>query len=242
MPVIFAKFPFFTRSCNKRRKLKYEVCDQLYISSHIILVVFSIDAAVLPSDKIASTGSANADIRMMALVEQKEKAYYSKFNLLLNDKGAEALRILFDCKQPPATLAAFLNKIKKELRRNTVINPCYWSLLFPSSSPPSSKNFDIPLLVILLTRFCDLRPPAGGWSPSVLPEPTDTSPAADIVRIKWFRKEYLELQSARLEERRFLCWWNLISSPLVRLGIPKNEIDDLKTGCLGNNRRVKRIY
>ncbi len=163
----------------------------------------------------------------------ESKANYSRVCQLLVDKGGDALRAALHVKHPPSTLAAALNTNKKTLSgiRYSVINPTQWNLLFPVSCTPDSRNFDVTLLTILLRNICGLPSPPAGWN--VMPPASDTSISANIARIKIFRNEvYGHTPSAQLDDTTFETFWQEISKPLVHLGIPQQDIDELKEAPL----------
>ena len=162
------------------------------------------------------------------------KANFNRICQLLIDKGSDALRRALHVKHPPSTLAAALHSHRKtlqKLKRNNVINPPQWRLLYPASGPPNANDFDITLLTILLRNICSLYSPASGWN--AMPCTTDTSISADILRIKIFRNEvYGHTASAQYDDATFEKLWQEISQPLVKLGIPQQEIDELKEAPL----------
>ena len=150
-------------------------------------------------------------------------------------KGGNAFRSVLQTKvnrSPPAsTLDSFLKANKKFLRNLRVVTPTQWNLLFPASGLPDSKDFDITLLTILLRSICGLPSPAAGWK--VMPPASDTSISAEILRIKMFRNEvYAHLPCPEIEDAEFERLWQEISKPLIKLGIPQKEIDDLKEAPL----------
>ena len=159
----------------------------------------------------------------------KAKANFTRICQLLIDKGSDALRRALYVIHPAPTLAAALHSHRSTLQRlrYTVINPPQWRLLYPAAGPPNSNEFDITLLTILLRNICGLSSPATGWN--VIPPKTDTSISADILRIKIFRNEvYGHTASAQYDDATFEKLWQEISQPLVKLGIPQQEIDELK--------------
>ena len=162
----------------------------------------------------------------------QEKANYSRICQLLVDKGGDALRSAFHVMHPPSTLAAVLNVNKSVLKtiRYRVISPSQWGLLFPASGAPDSKNFDITLLTILLRNICGLSSPTTGWN--VMPPAGDTSISADILRIKIFRNQVYHIASPQLDDTTFETLWQEISKPLVKLGIPQEDIDEAKVAPL----------
>ena len=174
------------------------------------------------------------------------KANFNRICQLLIDKGSDALRRALHVKHPASTLAAALHSHRKTLQklRYTVINPPQWRLLYPPTGSPNSNDFDITLLTILLRNICSLPSPASGWN--AMPPATDTSMSADILRIKIFRNEvYGHTASAQYDDATFEKLWQEISQPLVKLGIPQQEIDELKVTPLspeekGYNEKLKK--
>ena len=164
----------------------------------------------------------------------KAKANFSRVCQLLVDKGGDALRITFHKIHSPSTLAAVLNSNRHVLQRirSSVIADKQWELLFPTTGDaPDSNNFDITLLTILLRNICNLPRPATGWN--TMPLIGDTSTTADIVRIKIFRNDvYGHIANAQLNDSKFENLWQKISKPLIRLGIPQQDIDEIKVAPL----------
>ena len=161
------------------------------------------------------------------------KANYSRVCQLLVDKGGDALRAALHVVHPPSTLAGVLNANKSVLKkiRYSVINPSQWNLLYPVSGTPDSRNFDVTLLTILLRNICGLPSPPAGWN--VMPSASDTSITANIARIKIFRNEvHGHSPSAQLDDTTFETLWQEISKPVVKLGIPQQDIDELKEAPL----------
>ena len=161
------------------------------------------------------------------------KANFNRICQLLIDKGSDALRRALHVVHPASNLPAALHSHRKTLQklRYSVINPPQWRLLYPTAGSPDSNDFDITLLTILLRNSCGLSSPASGWN--VMPPKTDTSISADILRIKIFRNEvYGHTASAQYDDATFEKLWQEISQPLVKLGIPQQEIDELKVAPL----------
>ena len=161
------------------------------------------------------------------------KANFTRICQLLIDKGTDALRRALHVIHPAPTLAAALHSHRKTLQtlRYNVISPPQWRLLYPAAGPPNSNDFDITLLTILLRNICGLSSPVTGWK--VMPPTTDTSISADILRIKIFRNEvYGHTAGAQYDDATFEKLWQEISQPLVNLGIPQQDIDELKVAPL----------
>ena len=161
------------------------------------------------------------------------KANFNRICQLLINRGSEALRRALHVVHPASTLSAALHSHKKTLQklRYNVINPSQWRLLYPSAGTPNSNDFDIILLTILFRNICGLSSPTTGWN--AMPPTADTSISADILRIKIFRNEvYGHTVSAQYDDATFEKLWQEILQPLVKLGIPQQEIDELKVAPL----------
>ena len=162
-----------------------------------------------------------------------DQANGARLSRLLVNKGTQALRAAFDFMYPPSTLTAVLNTNKAILqkRRYKVINPSQWKLLYPSSGPPDSQNFDVTLFTVLLRNICGLTRPASGWD--ALPPDSDTSVAANIARIKFYRNQvHAHITTTEIADNEFENLWLKISKALIGLGIPKAELDELKEAPL----------
>ena len=165
-----------------------------------------------------------------------ESTNYARLCRLLVDVGTNVLRETFDKKRPTGSLDTVLSTppthaILRTLRMKRVLNPTQWSKLFPSiKSSVSSANFDITLLMVLLRNICGLVPPLTGWDS--LPTATELTPAADMVRIKYYRNTvYGHASKASVDDPTFSQYWQDIQDALVRLGGPcyQGVIDHLKT-------------
>ena len=176
----------------------------------------------------------------MASISLQEKANFTRLSRLLVDKGTEALRNTLDAIHAPPNLPAVLNANRTTLLKlkPRVINDTQWDLLFPpSGNPPDSKNFDVTLLTVLLRNLSGLPPPATGWN--TMPPGTDTTPQANITRIKLFRNQvYAHATSTEVDNTTFHNLWQEISKALVQLKIPQKEIDDLKASPLGPKEEI----
>ena len=141
------------------------------------------------------------------------------------------LRNIFDHYHPPVNLASDLNtsySILNNLLRRRVLNGRQWDKLFPpGGGVPDSNTFDITLLFLLLTNICGLTPPSSGWHAK--PSPGDSSPEANLARVKFFRNElYGHVTSTGVETTSFTTLWQEISTTLYSLGLDQAEIDRLK--------------
>ena len=174
----------------------------------------------------------------MASISLQEKANFTRLSRLLVDKGTEALRNTLDVILPnlPAVLNANRTTLLKLKHR--VINDTQWDLLFPpSGNPADSKTFDVTLFTVLFRSLSGFPPPATGWN--TMPPATDTSPQANITRIKLFRNQvFAHASSTEVDKTTFDNLWQNISKALVDLKIPQKEIDDLETSPLGPDEEI----
>ena len=151
---------------------------------------------------------------------------------LIIDSGTLALRNVLQKCHPGKSIKQILAPEKKYLRRLKfkVINQTQWDILYPSAplpNIPDINNFDITLLSILLRNICRLTAPATGWDE--MPNASDNSDVANIIRIKLFRnKVHAHISKTEVETTKFEDCWKEISSALVSLGIDQSEIDRIK--------------
>ena len=153
----------------------------------------------------------------------KETRNYERLCRLLVDVGSQVLREAFDRVHPPGRLHTVLadpavHAKLQSLRKKRVLSAPQWRKLYPViKSSVSSRDFDTTLLVVLLRNICSLSPPATGWDN--LPPVTDTTPEADIVRIKFHRNTvYSHASDASVDDATFSVHWKDIKDTLVRLG------------------------
>ena len=139
------------------------------------------------------------------------------------DKGTHALRGVLQTIAPSLTLSSLLKQRKSLLLklRPRVINDTQWELLFPRIGPPDLERFDITLLTILLQNICGLPTPAAGWKAP--PRDHDTSIKNMVIH---------EAPHSYLDDAEFHSLWLKIARPLIRLGIPQQDIDELKQAPL----------
>ena len=159
-----------------------------------------------------------------ALRTTDEKANFQRLQRLLMGGGLALLREVFDAIHPPASLPAVLgnpvveSKLKT-LRRERVLTYHEWNRLYYPSGPGTygkSADFDISLLLKLLRTICSLTPPITGWN--TLPNSTDHSLEADLVRIRSYRNTiYGRYSSIEITNADFEKLWRGISEALLRI-------------------------
>ena len=169
----------------------------------------------------------------------KETSNYAKLCRLLVEVGSIVLREVFDRICPPENLHAVLtnplNRAKLQtLRKKRVLSTFQWGKLYSVVKlSVSSGNFDSSLLLLLLRNIFGLTLPASGCNN--LPPRSDTSPEADITRIKFFRdRVFSHAANASVDDPTFSLYWNNIKDTFVRIGgtCYGEVIDDLTVQCM----------
>ena len=159
-----------------------------------------------------------------ALRTTDEKANFQRLQRLLMGGGLALLREVFDAIHPPASLPAVLgnpvveSKLKTLKRKRVFTHPEWNSLYYPRGPGTYGKSadFDISLLLKLLRTICSLTPPITGWN--TLPNSTDHSLEADLVRIRIYRNTiYGRYSSIEITNADFEKLWRVISEVLLRI-------------------------
>ena len=167
-----------------------------------------------------------------ALRATDEKANFQRLTRLLIRGGLSLLKEVFDSIHPSHNLPAVLSNpaIKAQLqtlKRNRVLTRPEWNCLYNPSGPGTygkSTDFDISLLCKLLRAICSLTPPITGWDN--LPNSTDHSLGADLVRIRIYRNTiYGHNHSMEMTNADFEKLWMEISEALLRIA---NSISSTK--------------
>lgn len=143
----------------------------------------------------------------------KETTNYARVCRLLLDFGTPPLRDTFDRIHPQSKLSSVLVSNRTKLRK--VTNAWQKEKLYPtdasaSTTVPSSMDFDISLLTVLLRNICN--------------SPLDVSREADIIRINSFRKKvFVHAVKASVDDTTFNTIWTDIQDAIMRLGGKKTE-------------------
>ena len=153
----------------------------------------------------------------------KGTSNYAKLCRLLVKVGSDLLRKIFDRVCPPENLYAALtnptNRAKLQtLLKKRVLSTSQWGKLDSVIKwSVSSGNFDSSLLLLLLRNIFGLTLPASGCNN--LPPGSDTSPEADITRIKFFRdRVFSHVANASVDDPTFSLYWNSIKDTFVLIG------------------------
>lgn len=84
---------------------------------------------------------------------------------------------------------------------------------------PSSKNYDVTLMIYLLRNLTTVQPPSNGFD--VLPPASEIHDGADLARIKYYRNRYAHFETDKLTSTDFLLIWE--------------DITEVDNKCLNNN-------
>ena len=172
-----------------------------------------------------------------------EKTNGFKLMRLIVDGGTEALRQTLTkyCAGNLQFVLSTHHHTLLTLKINRIINQSQWDKLYPAASvPPNINDFDITLLCVLLKNVCGLKSHRDRIWHNV-PNVSDHSVEADIVRVRLFRNEHFgHIPNTAVSDGDFQSFWAEISAPLVRLGIDQREIDRLENEPCGKEE-VERV-
>ena len=154
-----------------------------------------------------------------ALQSTSLKANFHRLTRLLMRGGVQLLRETLNSIHSPADLPLKLADpaIQAQLRGARLTQPervC----LYPSPGVYGKSNdFDITLIFKLFRTICSLTPPPGprGWDD--LPNGSDHTLVADLVRIKYYRNEIYHNPTMEISDIDFIPLWEEISEALLRI-------------------------
>ena len=154
------------------------------------------------------------------LLSTPEKENYLRIARLLIVGGNELMRNIFDKFHPPSSLPIKLTDPATKRKLMATLMKPQRDCVYPSAGVcGESKDFDISLLSRLLKTICPSLPPvptATGWDR--LPNSTDLSVTADIVRIKVRRNDIChKYPNMEISDDQFSSLWNEIKEALVRI-------------------------
>ena len=155
-----------------------------------------------------------------ALRSTSPKANFHRLTRLLMRGGVQLLRETLDSIHSPADLPLRLANpaIQAQLRGARLTRP---EMVCLNPSPGvygKSNDFDITLIFKLFRTICGLTPPPGprGWDD--LPNGSDHTLVADLVRIKYYRNEiYGHCPTMEISDSNFIRLWEEISEALLRI-------------------------
>ena len=155
-----------------------------------------------------------------ALRSTSLNANFHRLTRLLMRGGVQLLRETFDSIHSPADLPLRLadRTIQAQLRGARLTQPEKDCLYPPGGGFGKSNDFDITLIFKLFRTICGMTPPPGprGWDD--LPNKSDHTLVADIVRIKYYRnKIYGHCPTMEISDIDFNHLWEEIRKALLRI-------------------------
>ena len=160
------------------------------------------------------------DMAEEALRSTSPKANFHRLTRLLMRGGVQLLRETLDTIHSPADLPLKLANpaIQAQLGGARLTRP-EMVCLYPSPGVYGvSNDFDITLIFKLFRTICSLTPPRGprGWDD--LPNGSDHTLVADLVRIKYYRNEiYGHCPTMEISDSDFIRLWKEIREALLRI-------------------------
>ncbi|CAC5371597.1 unnamed protein product [Mytilus coruscus] len=168
----------------------------------------------------------------------EEEDNYIRLTLLLKGVSARVVRLYFDREFPPTDLRSTLHKnttTLQGLRSKRILNHPQWNLLFPSNfsvpdsnifdvtglvnyntfDVPVSTSFDVKLMICLIRHLTPIIMP---MPIDRLPRLSDTTPGADLARIKFHYNMIMFHESDKITTADFKTIWRDISGAIGRLG------------------------
>ena len=156
-----------------------------------------------------------------ALRSTSPKENFHRLTRLLMRGGVQLFRETLDTIHSPADLPLKLANpaIQARLTRGARLTRPEMVCLYPSPGVYGKSNdFDITLIFKLFRTICGLTPPPGprGWDD--LPNGSDHTLVADLVRIKYYRNEiYGHRPTMEISDINFIRLWEEIREALLRI-------------------------
>lgn len=82
-------------------------------------------------------------------------------------------------------------------QKRCIFQICLTCTGFPITDVPDSKTFDVTLMIVLLRNLTKMAAPRLGFEN--LPPATETTPGADLARIKYYRNYLAHLDDSKIE-------------------------------------------
>ena len=190
-------------------------------------------------DSEGQPGIRPATKRMAEATTSRYESNYIKIAMVVLRVSPRAVRVQFDKEFDPVCLQRTLKSEQSrllDLKTKKRITQPQWNLLFPrTGEQPSSKDFDITLMICLLRNLTSIA------LMDRLPSATDTSLGADLSRIKFYRNIILQCDSAFVDDIDFESYWNDVTAAILRLGgnSLKEECDDWYGRNLDSNTKFR---
>ncbi|XP_033731337.1 uncharacterized protein LOC117320960 [Pecten maximus] len=150
----------------------------------------------------------------------KETTNYARICRLVVDVIPDVFRQLLIARLPVSGIASVLTSQRGKIFK--LLNNQQKKIIYPPGGmfQGTAKDFDIPLLYILLRNLGNIQPHRKGWGQ--VPDKADRSLSANIERLRIQRNEaYGHAKSASLSDVDFQANWTDI----------RQSIEDLQNGC-----------
>ena len=153
-----------------------------------------------------------------ALRSTSLQANFSRLTRLLMLGGVQLFRETFDSIHSPANLPLRLaDPVIQAQLRGARLTRSERNCLYPSPGVYGKSNdFDITLIFKLFRTICSLTPPGrSGWDG--LPNCSDHTLVADLVRVRYYRNFFCHRSTAGISDIDFNRLWGEISEALLRI-------------------------
>ncbi|XP_071141788.1 uncharacterized protein [Mytilus edulis] len=170
---------------------------------------------------------------MSSMSQLKEEQNFVRFFFLNLKVSPKITRRFFDGIFPPPKLAQTINSsvpaiinLYQRKRINAVqleilrsVPGTIWSPFHPKIPPgtkaTSSMDFDLTLMISLLRNIGGLVKPLQGWDQ--LPNTSDTSQAAHLATLKWYRNQLAHTTVSSMDSNEFTDKWAFVEKALTSL-------------------------
>ena len=166
---------------------------------------------------------------------------YARLSMLVIDAGTEATattvkKLLPDSHNLDTALSLNYGKLDR-LLRDKVINQRQMDVLFPPSGLPVDENkLDLTLWVVILRNITKTKMK---WVED--PQPWQRNFWHDIQRLKIIRNRLAHIRRAELSKQSFIATWNETETILLRLGVPRHEIQHYQERDLEPERARRAV-
>ncbi|CAG2255365.1 unnamed protein product [Mytilus edulis] len=132
----------------------------------------------------------------------EEESNYLKVVFVLLRIATPLVRVKFDNEVHPIQLKKELDRSRQKLQG--FLNQEQMDLLFPKTGDPTSRTFDITLMILLIKNLTPIK------ISDVLPYPTHTNLGAHLSRIKFYRNMISHSEHGTIGNTYFAeCWENI---------------------------------
>ena len=162
------------------------------------------------------------------MADEEKPEYFYRLVCLVVELGTEGLLKVLEKETQGETIQNFLAKKSSKIRclknKKRLLNEKQHELL----KEGNVSEFDISLLYVLIRNLTNLPEPIGTWDAPYHPS-SDTSPAANIARLKLVRNEAIaHVTKCCMKKSEYDKSWNDAENALLGLARYYNEEDAMK--------------